>query len=151
MRYLPILVVTIFSACISQAPINIEEEEISEWKLFEHPQLDYSFEYPAEYELKLYQQDVQLRWDSYPLVVINYVSPREGEKRGLWAGHQPYGYDVLDGVSCALYRYQHFDGPFGMKVLSYVVPFREKELGLEFRVDSLDDVLRHIKESFQFE
>ena len=50
-----------------------------------------------------------------------------------------------------LYEYDHWDGPFGSAMRSYVVPHDGQELGLEFRSDGeLHAINQQILDSFTF-
>ena len=58
----------------------------------------------------------------------------------------------LDNREGLKYIYDHYDGPFYMRTVSYVVEYGGKFLGLEFRTDreELDDVQRRVLRSFRF-
>ena len=62
------------------------------------------------------------------------------------------GLATLDGRSGEKFVYNHYDGPFGMRTVSYVVPHGEKFLGLEFRTGEEEPTATQaeILESFRF-
>ena len=68
---------------------------------------------------------------------------------GLWVKHQPVGDILLSGVQGKKYEYTHYDAVFGMPVQSYVIKYKGKQLGLEFRKSGdLGSVLEKIYQSF---
>lgn len=55
----------------------------------------------------------------------------------------------LDGRPGKKYVYDHRDGPFRARTIAYVIPYRDKYLGLEFQTDrELYAVQLHILASF---
>ena len=83
---------------------------------------------------------------------ISHVDEQEGRNRGLRVKHGAVGSIQISGRPGSQYRYDHYDGPFYMRTVSYVVPHREKFLGLEFRthLEQPDEVQRRILQSFRF-
>jgi len=119
----------------------------TEWRSYTHPGLGYSMEIPKACTI---QQDTIFRYDGQPILCVNYVTPAEGRRRGLWPGNDPMGTITLAGRQGRKYIYQHCDGLSCMNVISYVIDYRGRELGVEFRMqgDELGEVQRHVLESF---
>lgn len=123
------------------------------WATYENLKADYSLQYPSAYSWKEHHggRDVQFRYDGFPLIAINRTTEEEARKRGLWAKHRPVDDDiVLGGRVGRKYIYRHYDGPFYMQTLSYVVEDEGKYVALEFRTQNteLDSTQKHIVESF---
>ena len=83
-------------------------------------------------------------------MAINYTTKREADERGLWADHKAAGKIKLAGQSGKQYIYNHYDGPFYMRTISYVIELDSKFLALEFRTqnEKTDSLQQHILESF---
>lgn len=120
------------------------------WSTFTHPTLGYSVDYPTGCKVQQDERGVLIRFEGGPIIAINWVTDNEGRHRGLWAGHDPAGEIELGGHKGTLYRYQHGDGPLVMNVISYVVPYRGRSLGLELRTagDTLTPAQQHVVDSF---
>jgi len=121
------------------------------WRSYTHPRLGYTIDVPADSHAEEMGESVLFRWHGDPILCVNVVTPQEGRRRGLWAGKTPAGDIELAGRAGKKYVYQHGDGPLWMNVVSYVIPFGGRELGVEFRMhgDELGDVQRHVLESFR--
>lgn len=84
-------------------------------------------------------------------VKLYWTTESEASGRGLWFGSSPAGEIRLDGVDGHLFAYSHCDGPLCSPMRSYVVPYRGKQLALEFRSSGdLHPVHRRILESIEF-
>jgi len=120
------------------------------WMTYEHEALGFSCELPREYRAETDEDGVRFRFEGAPLVSISLTTRERAADRGLWGEHDPVGETELGGRPGALYRYEHYDGPFGMPVVSYVVPYRGRFLAVEFRNTGLDAVDRRVLGSFRF-
>ena len=69
----------------------------------------------------------------------------------MWFGHAPANEIELGGKKGFKYTYDHYDGPFYSRTIAYVIAYRGKYLGLEFRTDrDLDAIYQDILASFEF-
>ncbi len=137
-------------ACNSEPPENPPLNSIN-WIEYTHPQLGYFIRYPDNYSIHENDSDVLFRLDGYPVVVINYVTRQEARDRGLWIKHKPVESLSVDNIHWQKFVYNHYDGPFGMRTVTYATTFREKWLGLEFRTSGeLDEVHMEIMNSLKF-
>jgi len=94
--------------------------------------------------------DIIFRLNKYPVLAINYVTEQEARDRGLWIKHAPVETIVVDNVKWEKFIYTHYDGPFGMRTITYATEFQGKWLGIEFRTSGeLDEVHRAILNSLK--
>ena len=139
--------------CGGTPPRNPPAEGVT-WKVYSNAVVGYTLEYPEVYEPQEHHEgrDVLFRYDGYPVISISHVDEEEGRNRGLWVGRQPLERIWLAEREGDQYHYRHYDGPFYMRTVSYVVPHQGKSLGLEFRTHQTepDGVQRHILRSFRF-
>jgi len=114
--------------------------------------LGFSVEIPSFYSVNEDGQDtVIFRMDGYPVLMVNLLTEKRAEKRGLWARSAVHSAGSLSGMPAKHYRYDHFDGPFAMHTISWVVPWQRKYLEFALRTNATepDSVQQHIKDSFQ--
>jgi hypothetical protein len=141
------------TGCGGTPPANPPASAVA-WKTYSNSVVGYTLEYPDIYESQEHHEvrDVLFRFDSYPVVSISHVDEQEGRSRGLWVQHDAVESIQIAGRPGNQYRYDHYDGPFYMRTMSYVVPHQEKFLGLEFRtnMEQPDQIQRRILQSFRF-
>ena len=168
------------TGCGGTPPLNLPANAVA-WKIYSNPSVGYTFEHPDIYEVEehhdgrtvllrydgypvvehpdIYEVEehhdgrtVLLRYDGYPVVSIRHADEQEGRSHGLWIKHDAVGTIELDSRAGLKYIYDHYDGPFYMRTVSYVVEHGSRFLGLEFRTDreELDDVQRRVLQSFRF-
>jgi len=124
------------------------------WAQYRNDAVGYSLSYPAACSVE--EDDagmtVRFRYHGAPIIAVTLASENEAARRGLWPDHLPVGVATLGGREGEKYVYNHYDGPFGLHTVSYVVPHDDRELGLEFRTDDDDPSLvqRQILSSFRF-
>ncbi|MGD8494565.1 MAG: hypothetical protein PVF05_00140 [Gemmatimonadales bacterium] len=95
---------------------------------------------------------VLFRWKRGVPVKAYWTTAEEAAHRGLWFGESSVGPAKLGGVEGRRYEYRHCDGPFCSRMVSFVIPWRGRELGLEFRSDGpLNATNRRILESFELD
>ena len=138
-------------SCISEAPVEFSSIKAESWKTYSNELVGYSLQYPEELEVdkSCKGKDALFRFDGYPIISINYVDSTEGAKRGLWIRHKSLGPTELSGKKGLKYTYIHYDAIFGMPVQSYVIPHKDRYLGLEFRKSGdLGPILEKIYNSF---
>ncbi len=141
------------TGCGGTPPLNPPANALA-WKTYSNPSVGYTFEHPDLYEVEEHHdgRTVLLRYDGYPVVSIRHADEQEGRSHGLWIKHDAVGTIELDSRAGLKYIYDHYDGPFYMRTVSYVVEHGSRFLGLEFRTDreELDDVQRRVLQSFRF-
>ncbi len=147
------LSVFLMTGCGGTPPHNPAANAVA-WKVYSNPLVGYTFEHPDFYQTEEHHdgESVLLRYDGYPVISIRHVDRQEGRSLGLWIKHQAVESIELGQREGLKYIYDHYDGPFYMRTVSYVVEHGGKFLGLEFRTDRevLDEVQRRILHSFQF-
>jgi hypothetical protein len=144
---------TILAGCRHDAPPPPAERSF-EWTTYSNEAIGYTMSIPDVYRIDEEGggEAVFFRWDGRVPVKVELTDERNGRRNGLWPGEEPSGEIELDGRPGDLYEYDHWDGPFGSAMRSYVVPHDGKELGLEFRSDGeLHAVNQQILDSFKFE
>lgn len=134
-------------------PLPRPDPAVVGWKTYANDTVGYTFEYPDVYTVTEYSDGavVILRQERTPRVLVSFVTEGDGQRQGIWFAHEPDGEITLGGREGQHYLYTHYDGPFGDPTEAYVVPWRDRMLGLEFRrerpIDALD---RRTLESFRF-
>jgi hypothetical protein len=80
---------------------------------------------------------------------VRFNDETEGKKTGAWFGNEPVEKIKLGGRDGEKFIYDHYDGPFAARTVSYVVEYRGKFLGLEFRTGGeLNEIQRRMLSSF---
>lgn len=141
-----------FISCQSPPPEPLTFTQV-QWENYTSPALGYSLSIPRAYTLNEYADGyfTIFRHKGSPAVRVNFTNAAEGKKRGLWFDHEAAGEIELGGRKGVKYIYDHYDGPFSSRTIAYVIAYRGKYLGLEFRTDrDLDEVYEHILSSFEF-
>lgn len=105
------------------------------WTVYVNERVGYHLKVPDICDVEEHDdgRTVLFRFRGAPIIAVNFVDEVEGDQRGLWTGHEPSGEVELAGRHGHRYRYDHYDGPFGMQTVSYVVPHRDRFLGVELR------------------
>ena len=75
-----------------------------------------------------------------PMMLIRFSTAEEDEHSGIWYNHYPIKKIELAGLLGHFYDYYHFDGPSGIHTRSYVIPYKKKNLGVEFRTFDIGPV-----------
>ncbi len=140
------------SSCCSEkgAPVDALRPDQLQWVSFTHATIPYSLRYP-----ELFKADEEkggsafFRYNCEVPMLVRFHDEREGRSRGAWFGHEPVEDIQLSGRAGKKYIYEHQDGPFGARTVAYVVAYRDKYLGLEFRTPgALNEVQQRILDSF---
>ncbi len=126
----------LMTGCGGTPPQNPSANAVA-WKVYSNPVVGYSLEYPDLYETEEDHdgRTVLLRYDGYPVISIRHADEQEGRSHGLWINHEAVETIELDQREGLKYIYNHYDGPFYMRTVSYVIEYGGKFLGLEFRTD----------------
>jgi hypothetical protein len=122
------------------------------WHHYENATLGVAFDVPDFLETKSYGDEagIAFRYNGANAVLLRFVDAQEGKRRGLWHGHPDAGPITLGGRAGKRYQYVHDDGPIWDSTDAYVVPYRGKELGLEFRTRNDAAVRERMLSSFRF-
>jgi hypothetical protein len=85
-------------------------------------------------------------------LIVRWVDESEGRRSGLWFESSPVADITLAGIPGREYIYRHYDGPFGVRMIAYVIPWRGKYLGVELRANgNLDPVQEEIMARFSLD
>jgi len=130
---------------------NLKPDEVT-WATYSSAKLQYTLGYPTV--LKIQESgngDVLFRHGWGVPVLVRFTDETEGRKRGAWFGHEPIEKITLGGREGNKFIYEHWDGPFGARTVSYVVEHQGEFLGLEFRADGdLSEIQHRMLASFSF-
>jgi len=139
--------------CRSRAPENPEISDVN-WQTYSNKNLNISLSYPDIYTVdeNLDAHGTLFRYGGHPVISLRFTDEHQGKKHGLWFGNQPEKSIELAGKQGLKYVYNHYDAIFYMRTISYVVDYRDKYLGLEFRTDNeeLDEIQQRILNSLKF-
>jgi len=146
---LPLFILT--SGCESKPPPALSMASVR-WVTYKNENVGYTLQYPVAYILQTSQtsRDILFRHNGFPALAINYTTKGEADERGLWTDHKAAGKIKLAGQSGKQYIYNHYDGPFYMRTVSYVIELDSNFLALEFRTqtEKTDSLQQHILDSF---
>lgn len=131
-------------------PLAMQQPDQLAWVSYTHSTLPYSLRYPDLFTVDEEKGgSVFFRYGCGVPTVVRFHDEKEGRRRGAWFGHEPVEDIQLNGHAGKKYIYDHNDGPFSVRTVAYVVPFRGKFLGLEFRTPGeLNAVQKRILEAF---
>ena len=149
-----VITATYFIGCRAPSPETLEAGTF-EWAAYTDEQLGYSLEYPKIYAIiKQHDgKDVVFKQDGTTAFRVLFVTQEEGDSRGLWVESKPVENIEMSGRPGRRYVYDHFDGPVYSHTIAFVIDYRDRLLGIEFRTDEnmLDEVQKRILDSFKFE
>lgn len=131
-------------------PLETQKPDALTWAAYTHSTIPYSLRYPELFSVDEEKAgSVFFRYGCGVPVVVRFHDEKEGRRRGAWFGHEPVEDIRLYGHAGKKYIYDHNDGPFSVRTVAYVIPFRDKFLALEFRTPGeLNAVQERILESF---
>lgn len=145
--------IIVLSGCRSpKTPLeNLNASDLS-WATYTSDELNYSIEYPTVLSPSGSEDgEVLFRYGWGVPVRVRFNDEAEGRKTGAWFGSEPVEKIKLGGHDGEKFIYKHYDGPFGARTVSYVVEYRRKFLGLEFRTDGeLNEIQKRMLASFVF-
>ncbi len=142
--------VVLLLGCQNEPPDHPPVKNLEFIKI-KNQELGYLISLPSNYSIQQEGAEIHCRMDGFPVLMINYVSMEEGDRRGLWPDHKPDKNQAAPN-GWILYSYTHYDGPFGMATRSYVKKMGNKYLSLDFRLKEEDrEVERIILRSFVIE
>ncbi len=141
----------ITSCCTENVPpLSEQQPEQLTWVSYTHPAVPYSLSYPNLFAVDEEKGgSVLFRYGCGVPALVRFHDEKEGRRRGAWFGHEPVEDIQLHGHAGKKYIYEHDDGPFSTRTVAYVVAYRDKYLGLEFRAPGeLNEVQQRIFDSF---
>ena len=130
-------------------PIDVPQPQ--GWREYRNDSLGVAFDVPDFFEMRDHgDAAIVFRYNGANAVLLRFVDEKEGRRRGLWNGHPDAGAITLGGRAGKRYQYEHDDGPIWDRTEAYVVPYRGKELGLEFRTHHDGAMRERMLASFRF-
>ena len=144
------LLLPLLIGCTEEKSLHSLNVDSLSWTEYTNREVRYSLRYPTVFTVDDDAADnVFLRYSGAPPVVVRFIDEEEGRRRGTWFGHNPVEDIQLASRSGKKYVCDHWDGPFRARTIAYVIPYRDKYLGLEFRTDrELYPVQERILSSF---
>ena len=145
-----ILILIHISGCTSEGHQNTIAESIS-WVTYRNEAVGYEVKIPDFYNPIEWEDGsgVVFKRNGDETVMLVRWANEEDKHRGIWLSHEPNGTCVLSEKSGKTYDYMHFDGPLGIRTRSWVIPYKNRELGVEFRMIDITDLEKKILDSFR--
>ena len=129
-------VIMLLTACEQRTLPSMPLE--AQWKTYTDEGLGIRFQYPdALQPVDEGSAGMFLRYRGGVNVRVIWTDEENARSHGLWAGREPDGEASLAGIPAQKYLYAHWDGPSYVLTESYVIPYRGKLLGVEFRPGGL--------------
>jgi hypothetical protein len=119
------------------------------WHSYENATLGVALDVPDFFEVREYGGGAMFRLHGANAVLLRFVDEAEARQRGLWVGTPPAGPISLGGRAGEHYVYRHGDGPVYSVTEAYVICYRGKQLGLEFRTRKDAGVRQRMLSSFR--
>jgi len=145
-----IITILLIAGCRNEGHPNLSINEV-EWKEYSNEKIGYSVSIPEVYTVQEWEdgRGVMFRLQgNQPMMLIRFSTAEEDEHSGIWYNHDPIKEIELAGLPGHFYDYYHFDGPSGIHTRSYVIPYHNKNLGIEFRTIEIGPVEEKILSSF---
>lgn len=143
-------VLALATGCTVDEPPEPEADSY-EWTTYTNDAAGFKIEIPDVYgpTEEAGGRAVLFRWSRGVPVKAYWTTATEAGHRGLWFDESPAGAATLGGLDGDRYEYTHCDGPVCSRMVSFVVPWRGRQLALEFRSDGeLNATNRRILDSF---
>ncbi len=137
-----IIIILFVASCRKEGHPNLSISKV-EWKEYSNEKIGYSVSIPEVYTVQEWGDGsgVIFRFNgNQPMMLIRLGTKAEDKHRGIWYNHEPIKQIELAGISGEYYDYYHFDGPSGIHTRSYVIPYKKKNLGVEFRTFEIGPV-----------
>ncbi len=132
-------IAAILTGCRSTGPDAVDPD-LADWAEYHHVGLALTLQYPSQYAVQEYGDagEICFRMNGVPALWVHHLTEEQAGERGLWARHEPGGHGELDGLPATRYEYDHPDGLQVSRTISWVVPYRDRFLALEFREMNVD-------------
>jgi hypothetical protein len=137
-----IIIILFVASCRKEGHPNLSISEV-EWKEYSNEKIGYFVSIPEVYTVQEWEDGsgVMFRLNGNQLMMLIRLGTKAEDKhRGIWYNHEPIKQIELAGISGEYYDYYHFDGPSGIHTRSYVIPYKKKNLGVEFRTFEIGPV-----------
>jgi len=137
-----IIIILFVASCRKEGHPNLSISEV-EWKEYSNEKIGYFVSIPEVYTVQEWEDGsgVMFRLNgNQPMMLIRLGTKAEDKHRGIWYNHEPIKQIELARISGEYYDYYHFDGPSGIHTRSYVIPYKKKNLGVEFRTFEIGPV-----------
>jgi len=137
-----IIIILFVASCRKEGHPNLSISEV-EWKEYSNEKIGYFVSIPEVYTVQEWEDGsgVMFRLNGNQLMMLIRLGTKAEDKhRGIWYNHEPIKQIELAGISGEYYDYYHFDGPSGIHTRSYVIPYKKKNLGVEFRTIEIGPV-----------
>ena len=137
-----IIIILFVASCRKEGHPNLSISKV-EWKEYSNEKIGYFVSIPEVYTVQEWEDGsgVMFRLNgNQPMMLIRLGTKAEDKHRGIWYNHEPIKQIELAGISGEYYDYYHFDGPSGIHTRSYVIPYKKKNLGVEFRTFKIGPV-----------
>ena len=137
-----IITILLIAGCRNEGHPNLSINEV-EWKEYSNEKIGYSVSIPEVYTVQEWEdgRGVMFRLQgNQPMMLTRFSTAEEDEHSGIWYNHYPIKKIELAGLLGHFYDYYHFDGPSGIHTRSYVIPYKKKNLGVEFRTFDIGPV-----------
>lgn len=144
-----ILIGHILIACKSEAPRL--PEAVASWQDYDRHEHGYSLKVPSYFLIEEDGSGARFRYDGHPSISLSYTTEEEADGRGLWPGNELLKEVNINERNWKMYIYNHSDGLFYMRVVSFVTELNDKYLAVEFRIDGdLRPIHREVMKSVDF-
>ena len=137
-----IIIILFVASCRKEGHPNLSISEVK-WREYSNEKIGYFVSIPEVYTVQEWEDGsgVMFRLNgNQPMMLIRLGTKAEDKHRGIWYNHEPIKQIELAGISGEYYDYYHFDGPSGIHTRSYVIPYKKKNLGVEFRTFEIGPV-----------
>ena len=137
-----IIIILFVASCRKEGHPNLSISEVK-WREYSNEKIGYSVSIPEVYTVQEWEDGsgVIFRLNGNQLMMLIRLGTKAEDKhRGIWYNHEPIKQIELAGISGEYYDYYHFDGPSGIHTRSYVIPYKKKNLGVEFRTFEIGPV-----------
>lgn len=145
-----IISILLIAGCRNEGHPNLSISEV-EWKEYTNEKIGYSVSIPDSYLLDEWEDSSAVMFrllGNQPMMLVRFGNEQEDKHRGIWYNHEPIKQIELAGIPGNFYDYYHYDGPSGIHTRSFVIPFKNKNLGIEFRTLEIGPVEDKILSSF---
>lgn len=136
-------------ACHTEAPQL--PKTVASWQDYDRPEHGYSLKVPSYFLIEEDDSGARFRYDGHPSISLSYTTEEVADGRGLWPGNEFLKEVDINERHWKMYIYNHSDGLFYMRVVSFVTELNDKYLAVEFRIDGdLRPIHREVMKSVNF-
>lgn len=145
-----VVLVSMLVGCKSSPPAWPAAADVR-WATYARDDVGFSVEYPDTFRSEQIGDDTVFYANGFPIFRVLLVNVEAARQRGLWAVSKPVEAVTIAGQAAQRYAYNHGDFVTYTPTIAYVLPWHDKELGIEFRMggDVLNDTAQHMLDSFR--